>query len=219
MPIVGGPNPFIVITDPVEGKRIDRIVLSATLNLSCFPACDGREILITRLTTQTVTPYYLETNTKGSTINIATNPVGIWKDGRFLWKISSTGSLVQVDLATATILDTIALPADVYAGLTGDGRFLWTMDTTSGNVAQIDPITGTIVGTFTRPTNSTDLHHDGRFLWFLTGAASTQGTIKQYDPATGTEIGSFNVTNYGLSDGPVGLCGDGRYLYNTELIQ
>lgn len=219
MPIIGGPQPLLRTLDPVTGKIMATDVLSLTLNINCFPAHDGRFLWLTRLTTQTVTPYYLDTLTKGTPVNIASNPVGIWVDKRFLWKISAAGVLVQVDLETGTILDTINLPVDVYSGLTGEGRFLWTMDTTTGNVDQIDTSTGTIEGIFTRPANATDLHHDGRFLWFLTGAASTQGTIKQYDPTTGTLLDTFNITNYGLSSTPTGLTGDGRLLYNTELIQ
>ena len=219
MAIIGGPNPFLVTTDPVTGTRIDRIRLTATLNLACYPVHDGRFLWLTRLTTQTVTPLDLSTLTKGSTVNIGTNPVGIWHDGRFLWKISSTGVVGHIDLETATTIETFSLPADVYVGLTGNTRFLWTRDTTTTSIKQIDRFTGTIVDSFTSPANAADLHFDGRFLWILTGLSTVQGTIKQYDPFTGTELGSFNVTNYGLSDGPTGLCGDGRFLYNTELIQ
>lgn len=215
MAIVVTANPYLVTTDPVTGTRILRIQL-ATLNAGVYPAYDGRFLWVSRLTTLTVTPIDLTTNNQGTPVNISTNPVGFWLDKRFLWKISSAGNLVQVDLSTGTGMDTITLPASTYLGLTGDSRFLWTTDTT--NVVQIDPATGTVVGAFTKPTNAVDLHFDGRFLWILTGALSTQGTIKQYDQVTGTEIGTFNVTNYGLSETATGLTGDGRFLYNTERI-
>lgn len=219
MGVISGPSPWFVTTDPSTGTRVHRFHLSSSFNLSVYPAHNGRFVWLTRLTTQTVTPFDLVTQTFGSTISIGTNPAGIWVDDRYLWDIASTGVIRKVDLAVGTVIETISLPADVYIGLTGDKRFLWSMDLTTGSVIQIDPETGTIEGGFTKPADATDLHHDGRFLWIITGAAGVQGTIKQYDPSTGTQIGSFNITNYGLSDSPLGITGDGRFLYNTELIQ
>lgn len=214
MPVIGFPTPYLETWEPTTGTRAHRESLGS-INGNVYPAHDGRYILLTRLTTQTVTPFDLSTNTQGSTINIGTNPVGIWYDGRFLWKISSGGVLGRMDLETSTVIETISLPVDVYSGLTGFKRFLWTMDLTTGNVDQIDTTTGTIVGTFTKPANASDLYHDGRFLWFHTGDSGVQGTVKQYDPATGTLMNTFNVTNYGLNDLPNGIDGDGRFLYLT----
>lgn len=218
MGIIGGANPYINTYDPVTGTRIHRFRLSATIGIACYPACDGRCVLITRRTTQTVTPLYLETQTFGKTISIGTNPVGIVYDGRFLWNISSAGALGHVDLATGTTIETASLTASSYLGLTHDKRFIWTIDVTNSLVQQVDPSTGTIVGGFTMPSNAKDLHHDGRFLWILTGAGSVQGVIRQYDPTTGTECGAFNITNYGTTDTPTGITGDGRFIYHTELI-
>lgn len=219
MGVISGPQPYIVTTDPISQTRVHRFRLSTAFNLTCFPAHNGGVIWLTRLTTQTVTPFDLIEQTLGSTINIGSNPSGIWVDDRYLWDMASTGVIRQVDLDSGTVIGTISLPASTYRSITGDGRCLWSMDSTAGNVIQIEPNSGTIIGTFTSPADASDLHHDGMDLWILTGASGVQGTIKQYDPDKGTQIGSFNVTNYGLSDGPGGLCGDGRYLYNTEQIQ
>ena len=221
MPIIGGAEPFLKTYDPVTGARINNFRLSTTIGLSCYPTIDGRVIWISRLTTQTVTPFYLETETKGSTVAIGANPVGIWYSPteRLLWKISAAGAISTVDMETGTITDAISLPVDVYKGLTGDSRFLWTLDLTTGSVKQVDRLLSTVVDGFTQPTDAADLHFDGRFLWIVTGAESIQGTIKQYDPFTGTEVGSFNITNYGLSSGPIGITGDGRFLYVTDLVQ
>jgi streptogramin lyase len=219
MAIVAGPKARIVTIDPVAQTRMHLFQLTTTNNLIVYPAFNGRWIWLTRLSTSNVVPFDLETQTTGTAISVSTNPVGIWDDGRFLWTLAATGALRRIDLETGTVIESISLGADVYQGLTGDKRFLWVMDTTTTSVIQVDRETGTVVNSFTRPANAADLHHDGRFLWILTGAVGVQGTIKQYDPETGTQLGSFNITNYALTDSPAGLTGDGRFLYNTEIIQ
>lgn len=217
MGVVAGPKARLLTLDPVTGNRINLFQLTSNNNLVVYPACNGRIIWLTRLTTNNVVPLDLESLTFGTAISIGTDPVGIWDDERYLWSLSSAGVLRRIDLATGTTIESISLTAGTYGGITGDKRYLWVMNAT--NVLQVDRETGTIVGSFTKPTNAKDLHHDRRFLWILTGANSTTGTIKQYDPVTGTQIGSFNITTYGLSDNAAGLTGDERYLYSTELVQ
>lgn len=217
MPIIGGPQPYIVISDPYKGTRILRDRVSTTIGISSYPAFNDRYVWLSRIVTQTVSPYDLKSKLRGTPINIGSNPVGIWINGRILWKISSAGSLVPVDLFNGSVGDAITLPASTYAGLTGNGRKLYTMDST--DVIEIDVNKQTTNALFAKPSNAKDLHHDERWLWILTGASSVQGVIRQYDPNKGTESsGSFNITNYGISDSPTGLTGNGRYLFNTELI-
>ncbi len=223
MGIVAGPKALLRTVDATSETIVSQTQLTTTNNLSVYPAHDGRFLWLTRLTTNTVTPFDLETLTFGTTVNINTNPVGICIDGRFLWSIIGAGTLRQGDLETGTIVDASSLPASTYRGLTcgihkGE-RFFWTIDITAGTAVQFDPYTSTVIGTFTAPANPVDLHFDGRYLWFLTGAAGVQGRIRQFDPETGTSVGLFNVRNYTISDSPVGICGDSRFLYHTELVQ
>lgn len=199
-------------------RKIETIPLANNIS-NGYIFHDGRTLWIGALAgANTITPRHLETNTNGTSINIGHAPLGLWYDGRLLWSIVAAGTLRQIDLTTATIVNTITLPVGTYVGLTGDKRTIWTINTTSGNIEQYDPETGTLLGGFTHPANPKDLHYDGRFLYVLTGDISTTGTIKTFDPSTGTQTHSADTTVYTVTDFADGLCGDGRFLYAVENV-
>jgi hypothetical protein len=152
-----------------------------------------------------------------SGFSIGHTAVGLWADDRYMWTMVSGGNLRQIDLKSQTVIGFFSLPASTYTGLTGDGRFLWTIDVTNLLVCQIDPKTGSIVGTFTVAASPNDLHFDGRFLFIFTGNASQAGRIRQYDPSKGSAMGNVLLKTYTSLESGISLTGNSRYLYATEI--
>lgn len=215
--IVLVPDSSLSKWDHRTGTLINRNVLFSIDSTAIFPAWDKRFLWITKA--NNLLQYELGVGAPSliGTNGIAHTPnAGCWFDGRFIWTLERGGTLRRVDPKTHTVLDSSTLSGN-FRGLTGDKRYLWTINLTSGNVEKHDARTATLIDGFTRPTSAVALHHDGRFLWILTGTGNSTGTIKQYDPVTGTQIGTFNITTYTTSaQGPLGIVGDGRFLYVTE---
>jgi hypothetical protein len=154
-----------------------------------------------------------------SGLNVGSAPAGIFHDGRFVWVLVSTGSVLKIDYEAGTVIETIALTASSYRGLTGDGRYFWIADLTGGNIQQYDK-GFTLIDTFTAPSEVRDLFFDGRFLFILTGNSGSTGSIRQYDPIVGTQIDAMTLATYGTlpAERANGLTGDGRYLWLAEQL-
>jgi len=215
--------------DPITGTLIKTYSLLRG-DLDAFIAFDGRYFWISRLVNQNLRQYELSTDAARNMGNfpIGHNPAGFCfekaedkpiANGRFLWTIIPNGTVRKLEYSENGFnqVESFALPAGTYNGLTHDGRFLWTQETGSNVYVKVDPVTQTSETHGGSNTNMEDLYHDGRFLWTFTGAFGVSNNVRQRDAVTGTGISNFQVVAAGANRRPLGIDGDGRFLWLTRI--
>ncbi len=93
------------------------------------------------------------------------------------------------------------------AGGAFDGTHLWVANPFFGNVARIDPVTGSRTE-FTTATGAIAVAFDGTSIWVANADAST---VSRLDPATGTELAEYPVVG-----GASGIAHDGTRIWVTN---
>lgn len=219
MGIVGGPDSFIYTWDATNGTQIDRNTMTTGNAGRDLKIClDGRFLWVGNLLANTLKQYDLNNGSQLGSASLTFTPAGMCHDGRYIWEISSGGTVSQIDPQTASVVGTLTFSGSAFRGLTFDGRYAWTSNGGSGNIEQFDLTTGSKIGGFTAPANTRDLWHDGRFLWIFTAATSITGRVRQYDPTTGGAMGNFITRTYSLDENGDAITGDGRFLYTAERL-
>ncbi len=137
-------------------------------------------------------------------IELGGEPGGLAFDGTRVWaSLPNQSALKAVDVRTGEVVTTIVDARLATAGrMAFDGRYLW-VGNTSGDLVQVDPLTGTIVGVAAVGGQSWDVVFDGTNLW-----VAGSGALRRVAP--GTRAVTF-VTNIAPSVSVIEF--DGRYVW------
>ncbi len=114
-------------------------------------------------------------NLAAETITGITNAYGISSDGTHVWVSTTTTNLYEISAATATLVNTITLPAGSTAnGVVSDGTDVWVPTNNSGtglnDAVEVNASTGSVVAEIPLGSNSQErfLTTDGTQV-FITG--------------------------------------------------
>lgn len=141
-------------------------------------------------------------------ISIGFSGSDTWRDGVMI----GSGNSVLPELAgrVFTVVDSFTGPYDYSQGLAFDGRYIWNNYTWSTSIARIDPVTHTVVNTFTPTYGNRDMAFDGAYLWVSHWQTYS---IYKYDTSNFALIASFDPPFSGHANG---LAWDGSYLWVGE---
>jgi len=121
---------------------------------------------------------------------------------RVVWGSYREGSNVY----NYTTIRSFSHPSLSPQGLAWDGTYLWTAGENQKKIFKIDPITGTVLTSFSTTGYPRGLAHDGTYLWLVT----SQEILQKINPATGEVLTAFTGFRAG------GITWDGSYLRVTN---
>lgn len=88
-----------------------------------------------------------------------------------------------------------------------DGRYIWVGNHNGQSVSKIDPVYGTVLGTYPTPGKVAGIIFDGENIW---ASNRYSGTISKLRASDGVLVGTYAVGN-----GPQSFAYDGTYIYVT----
>ncbi len=109
-----------------------------------------------------------------------------------------------------TVVDSFTGPYSYSMGLAFDGRYIWNNYTWSPAIARIDPVTHTVVNTFTPTYGNRDMAFDGAYLWVSHWQTNS---IYKYDTSNFALVASYDPPFAGHAHG---MAWDGAYLWVGE---
>jgi len=138
------------------------------------------------------------------------NPLGITYDGTHIWVANYSSSRVSKYLESSGEF-IYSVPVGVNPSqLQFDGTHVWVANRGSNNVMKIDPVTNTVIATYSSGgVQPIGLLFDGTFMWITN---ITSGTVVKM-MLNGTIVGTF--PSAGTS--PFGMCFDGTHVWIVNL--
>jgi len=116
----------------------------------------------------------------------ASGPIAV--GGGFVWVAGQDG-LSRIDPATGKVTGTVGIQTFEDGGLVFLDRWLWVINTRADAVAQIDPLTDTVVRTVSVGRNPTSIAAGYGSLW----VSSQDGTVARIDPDGARVVDTVDV--------------------------
>ena len=125
--------------------------------------------------------------------NVMSRNFSISVDGSDAWVATSSGTVVQIDIASHTITRTIYV-GNINLGISAYGPDVWvcsSLNDTTGNVTQINAATGVIVATLFFGIRLLAISADDSNVW----VCKVDNTVAQIDVATQTVVATIPIQN------------------------
>lgn len=123
---------------------------------------------------------------------------GLATDGKVIWALTATGSVVRIDPATNTAGAGTQLggTSDLYNGIAVDKNGVWATDWDTQTLYRVDPATGKVVAKIPAGEAPKGVLATGSAVWV---ADTHGGAVLRVDPATNKVVATITVGRTGNS--------------------